>query len=106
MIVRAWRGYALPTRAQAYVDHFEKNVVPDLHAVAGFLGASLLRTDLGAEVEFLVLTRWNSMEAIRAFAGDDVTKAVLEPQAIAALVSFEDTVRHYNVLREIPGAKA
>ena len=106
MIVRAWRGYALPTRAQAYVEHFEKNVVPKLHSVSGFLGASLLRTDHGGEVEFLVLTRWASMAAIEAFAGDDVAKAVVEPQAIAALVSFEDTVRHYNVLREVPGAKA
>ena len=103
MIVRAWRGYALPSQAHAYIEHFEKHVMPELQSVVGFLGASLLRTDLADEVEFLVLTKWTSMEAIGAFAGNDVTKAVVDPQAIAALVSFEDTVRHYNIVREVPG---
>jgi hypothetical protein len=51
-------------------------------------------------VEFLVLTRWASMDAIRAFAGDDVGRAVVEPDAIAALVSFDRTVRHYELLQE------
>jgi heme-degrading monooxygenase HmoA len=50
------------------------------------------------EVEFLVLTLWESMEAIRAFAGDQPERAVVEPEARAALVRFETTVAHYEVL--------
>jgi heme-degrading monooxygenase HmoA len=52
-------------------------------------------------VEFLVLTRWASMDAIRAFAGDDVGKAVVEPEAVQALLSFDRTVQHYEVVQEV-----
>jgi hypothetical protein len=50
------------------------------------------------EIEFLVLTLWESMEAIRAFAGDQPELAVVEPEARAALVRFDSTVAHYEVL--------
>jgi heme-degrading monooxygenase HmoA len=52
-------------------------------------------------VEFLVLTRWQSMEAVRAFAGPAVDKAVVEPGAIAALDNFDDTVGHYELIEEV-----
>jgi hypothetical protein len=52
-------------------------------------------------VEFLVLTRWRSIEAIRAFAGDEITRAVVEPGAVAPLIDFDATVTHYEVLEEI-----
>jgi hypothetical protein len=50
------------------------------------------------EIEFLVLTVWESMDSIRAFAGDNPERAVVEPEARAALVRFDDTVHHYEVL--------
>jgi hypothetical protein len=50
------------------------------------------------EVEFLVLTLWESMEAIRGFAGEQPEVAVVEPEARAALVRFDSTVTHYEVL--------
>ena len=50
------------------------------------------------EIEFLVLTLWDSMDAVRAFAGDQPERAVVEPEARAALVRFESTVAHYEVL--------
>jgi heme-degrading monooxygenase HmoA len=62
----------------------------------GFQGAMLLRGDRADEVEFLVLTRWASMEAICAFAGDDVRNAVVEEQAEAALLCFRS---HRSALR-------
>lgn len=100
MIVRAWRGQALAANASAYSEHFRRKVLPELESIEGFLGAALLRGDRDDGVEFLVLTRWASMDAIRAFAGDDVGKAVVEPDAVAALVSFDRTVRHYDVVQE------
>ena len=101
MIVRVWRGEALPANALAYSDHFRRKVLPDLESIAGFRGATLLRRDEAERVEFLVLTRWTSMDAIRAFAGDDVGKAVVEPDAAAVLVGFDRTVRHYEVVQDI-----
>ena len=100
MIVRSWHGRAAATNQNAYIEHFRRNVLPELREIEGFLGASLLKTNLGEDVDFLVLTRWTSMDAIRAFAGEDVEKAVVEPQAIAALLNFDRTVQHYEVMEE------
>jgi heme-degrading monooxygenase HmoA len=104
MIVRIWRGRAAPTNPHAYAEHFTQRVLPELKAIAGFLGAALLREDRPDGIEFLVLTRWESMDAVRAFAGDDVTKAVIEPRAMAALVDFDASVRHFTVVEEAAGA--
>lgn len=101
MIVRTWRGRAATANALAYVEHFRRSVLPALRKRKGFLGASLLREDRARDVEFLVLTRWESMDAVRAFAGDDVRRAVVEPGAVAALTSFDATVRHYEVVEEV-----
>ena len=101
MIIRAWRGRASRSRSDAYPRHFCEAVVPALRDVPGFLGAELSRRAEGDRVEFLVLTRWQSMEAIRAFAGAAIDKAVVEPGAVAALDVFDDTVRHYEVIEEV-----
>jgi heme-degrading monooxygenase HmoA len=100
MIIREWRGRALFTDAARYPEHFRSNVLPQLKRRHGFVGAHFGRRDLGDKVEFLVLTRWASFDAIRAFAGADVAKAVLEPGALAALIDYDLDVRHYEVLEE------
>jgi heme-degrading monooxygenase HmoA len=101
MIIRAWRGRASPAKSDAYPRHFRETVVPDLQKTPGFLGAQLTRRQSGDKVEFLVLTRWQSIEAVRAFAGSAVDEAVVEPGAVAALDDFDDTVQHYEVLEEV-----
>ena len=101
MIIRTWRGRAEPATAEAYPEHFRRNVLPALRGIAGFKGAQLLRHDRQGAVEFLVLTRWASMDAIRAFAGADVTQAVVEPEAVAALASFDKTVTHYEIVEDV-----
>ena len=55
---------------------------------------------LDERIEFLVLTRWQSIEAIRGFAGSDISKAVVEPAAAAALLDFDASVQHYEVIEE------
>jgi heme-degrading monooxygenase HmoA len=100
MIVRAWRGLAAAGKQDAYPEHFRRNVLPDLKAIDGFLGVSLLRRATSNGVEFLVLTRWTSMDAIHAFAGSEVGRAVVEPQAMTALVDYDRTVAHYEVVDE------
>jgi heme-degrading monooxygenase HmoA len=80
MIIREWRGRANPATATAYPRHFHEKVVPELREVPGFAGAQLGRREIDGKTEFLVLTRWQSMNAIRAFAGIEVDKAVVEPR--------------------------
>ena len=75
-----------------------QSVRPKLEQLAGFRGLYLLRRRQQDEVEFLVLTLWDSMESIRAFAGEHPDLAVVEPEARAALVRFDDTVNHYEIL--------
>jgi heme-degrading monooxygenase HmoA len=114
VIVREWRGRAAPGKAGAYPQHFRDKVLPALRGVDGFLGARLLRRRLpdaapdggtdGGTVEYTVLTRWSSLDAIRAFAGDDIERAVVEPEAQAALADYDRTVRHYEVLQETSAA--
>ena len=100
MIVRAWRGYASLAKPDDYPHHFRRSVMPELRAVEGFLGAGLLRSQTADGFEFLVHTRWRSMEAIRGFAGDDPERAVVEPEAVRALVRYDERVRHYEVIEE------
>ena len=100
MIIRAWRGRARRSRSDAYPKHFREVVIPVLQKTPGFLGAHLSWRPECDQVEFLVLTRWQSMDAIGAFAGSTVDRAVVEPGAVAALDDFDDTVQHYEVIEE------
>jgi len=106
LIIRTWRGRAPLSNPVAYVKHFSRNVLPRLQRIEGFLGASLLREDRHDDIEFLVLTRWASVDAIRAFAGEFVNRAVVEPDAAAALVDFDETAQHYTVVEEVLDANS
>ncbi|MGH7630007.1 MAG: antibiotic biosynthesis monooxygenase family protein [Gemmatimonadales bacterium] len=100
MILRAWRGYASAGNAEAYPRHLLDRVRPQLEGLAGFRGLYLLRRVADREVEYQVFTLWDSMDAIGAFAGPTIERAVIEPEARAVLVRFDSEVRHYEVLAE------
>jgi heme-degrading monooxygenase HmoA len=102
MIVRLWRGRAAPDRPDAYPEHFRAAVLPALATTPGFLGATLLRAAGPQAIEFVALTRWRSLDAIRAFAGADISQAVVEPGAAAALSSYDTHATHYEVVVEAP----
>jgi heme-degrading monooxygenase HmoA len=101
MIIREWRGRTSPSKSAEYPEHFRRTVVPELLTIPGFLGAFLSSRPAGDVIEFVVLTRWASMDAVRAFAGADPEKAVVEPGAVAALIDYDRHVRHYEVIAEI-----
>ena len=101
MIIREWRGRARLDRADAYPKHFRESVAPELKNIPGFVGADLCRRIAGDRIEYLVVSRWRSMEAIRVFAGDEPNNAVVEPGAIAALEEFDDFARHYETLETL-----
>ena len=97
MIARTWRGRATAANAPAYVKHFTETVVPQLKTLPGHRGAYLLRRETGDEVELVALTLWESRASIEAFAGQDIGRAHVEPQARAVLTSFDESADHYEV---------
>jgi heme-degrading monooxygenase HmoA len=100
MIIREWRGRASASKADAYPLHFRTKVLPELSHIPGFLGAHLSRRAVDDQIEFLVLTRWRSIEAIEGFAGRDIATAIVEPGAIEALLDFDARAQHYEVIEE------
>ena len=97
MIARTWRGSATAANADAYARHFRDKVAPQLKALAGNRGAVLLRRDIGQQTEFVALSFWESRDSIRAFAGHDIAKAHVEPQARSVLAAFDEHADHYEV---------
>lgn len=97
-ILRLWKGRATAAKAGDYVRHASKTVFPEVQALPGHRGAYLLRRSVDSSVEFTVLTLWDSMDAVRGFAGTDPERAVVEPAARAALSDFDETVTHYEVV--------
>jgi len=98
MISRQWRGLARQEQAAAYVEHLRTDTFPALRKLAGFRGASILRRDVARGVEFLVVTEWDSVQAIVAFAGVDVETAVVPPEVHAMMIEYDRVVRHYEVV--------
>lgn len=90
----------LPARLPRYAEFLRTRVLPALRVLDGYAGASLLRRDTDGEIEIVVVTRWRSLEAIRAFAGTDVEAAVVEPEAAALLTRYDTRVRHYEIVSE------
>lgn len=97
-ILRLWKGRATAAKAGDYVRHASQTVFPEVQSLPGHRGAYLLRRSVGDGIEFTVLTLWDSMDAVREFAGPDPEKAVVEPAARAALSDFDETVTHYEVV--------
>ena len=102
MVIREWRGRASRANAALYPTHFRDVVAPELRQLHGFLGALLSHRERVDGIEYLVITQWASMDAVRAFAGPNTEQAVVEPGAVRALESYDSTVTHYQVLETVP----
>lgn len=98
MIVRVSRATATVDGAKGYRQHFEQNVMPELRGIDGFQKAYLLTREHDGIVDIEVHTMWQSLDAIRAFAGPDLEAAVVEPQAQAVLSSYDRTVTHFTAI--------
>jgi uncharacterized protein YciI/heme-degrading monooxygenase HmoA len=97
-VLRMWRGNSTPQKSRDYVEHVTSKVFPALQAIDGHRGAYLLRRSVDDAVEFVVLTLWESMDAVRKFAGPKPENAVVEPEARAALTEFDKLVAHFDVI--------
>lgn len=98
MIARMWRGVAFPEKADEYVKHLQRSVLPELRQIEGFQEVFLMRKDTADAVEFIVLTMWESMDAIRKFAGEDAEVAVVATAAQALFRNYDSTVKHFEVV--------
>jgi heme-degrading monooxygenase HmoA len=100
MIVRVWRAEIEAENLPAYRDFLDKQVFPKLRGLPGNLGAELLVHKEADEVDVIVESRWQVLNDIHAFAGDDISVAVMEPEAIALLKRYDSFVTHYEVALE------
>jgi len=100
MILRGRRGRARFSGADACPAHFRNIVVPELCGIPGFLGACLSRRQSNDSMEFLVLARWQSLEAIQQFAGYDISRSIVEAGAAGA------TMQHYEVIEDTTASGA
>jgi antibiotic biosynthesis monooxygenase (ABM) superfamily enzyme len=96
VITRLWRGWTAPENANAYQRFLLEDLFPSMSDIPGFRGADVLRRDEPGEVAFVTLTRFDTLDAIRAFAGNDYETAVLEPTARALLSRYEDRAQHFD----------
>jgi len=97
MIARLWKGWTTPENADAYEKLLREKVLPGLTQINGYRGGYVLRQDGSEEVEFAVLNLFDSLDAVRAFAGPDYAIPVFEPEARLLLSKVEPIARHYEV---------
>ena|SRR5215468_10135042 len=100
MIARVWRGRTKAEDAGAYQDYLEATGVRSCRATPGNRGVHVLRRVQAGEAEFVFISLWESREAIRAFAGQDLERAVYFPEDARYLLEMEPGVKHYEVFAE------
>ncbi len=99
MLARLWHGWTTPENADAYESLLRSEVLPGIESrIDGFRGVYLLRNESGGEVEFVTVTLWDSLDAVREFAGADYEVAVVPPEAQRVLSHYDERSVHYEVL--------
>lgn len=104
MIVRLWHGWTTPANADGYERLLKEEIFRGIanRAIPGYRGIELLRRPAGGEVEFVTLMRFDSLEAVRAFAGEDYETAVVPPSARALLSRFDARSAHFELRAPTP----
>jgi heme-degrading monooxygenase HmoA len=101
MIARVFRGWTPVVDADNYEVHYRDEVVQTLQQVTGFRGAQLLRRTAGDEAEFVSVTLFDDLAAVRAFAGDNYELAVLADKARQLFNRYDEGVAHYEVVIDV-----
>jgi heme-degrading monooxygenase HmoA len=97
VIARTWRGWTRREDADAYVAYIEETGMREYRATPGNRGAWIMRRDDGDRTEFVTLTFWDSLDAVKGFAGEEVERAVFYPEDDRFLVDRDVTVRHWDL---------
>lgn len=98
MIARTWHGVTTASRVDEYLDYLKKTGVKDCRSTEGNRGVFVMRRVLEETAEFLFISIWDSVDAIRKFAGPDIEKAVYYPEDKDFLLELEPNVKHYDIL--------
>ena len=98
MIARVWHGVTTADKADEFSEYIKETGVPGLQGTAGNRGVYVLRRLEGDRTHFVMISLWESREAIARFAGADIEKARYYPEDEAFLLELEPTVKHYEVL--------
>jgi heme-degrading monooxygenase HmoA len=103
MISRVWHGWTTSANADAYESLLKSEIFIGIkdRQIAGYRGIHLFRRNLDDEVEFVTVMWFDSIEAVRAFAGKDYEVAVVPPNARALLLRFDERSQHYEVRAEM-----
>jgi heme-degrading monooxygenase HmoA len=101
VVVRSWKGWTRAEDADVYVDYMNETGVAGLSGTPGNLGVQMWRRIDGDRAEFVVVSYWESRDAIKAFAGDDIGVAVFYPEDERYLVERELVVTHYDVVASV-----
>jgi heme-degrading monooxygenase HmoA len=105
MIVRIWHGMTAAAKSDEYFEYLNRTGVPEYRATEGNRGVYVLRRIEGERAHFLTVSFWESIEAIKGFAGPDPERAKYYPEDEKFLLDFEPAVDHYEVLagpRRVP----
>lgn len=98
MIARTWHGVTDASKANEYLDYLKQTGVPEYQETKGNRGVYVLRRLDRDRAHFLLLTLWESEDAIKSFAGPEIEKAKYYPEDERYLLELEPTVTHYEVL--------
>ena len=100
MIARIWHGWTRPADAKTYETMLRNEIFPSIAArnIRGYHGAELFVHDNDDEVEFVTVLRFDSMDAVREFAGKDESKPVIFPKAESLLMRMDERSRHYRIV--------
>jgi heme-degrading monooxygenase HmoA len=102
MIARFWTGAVRRADADGYADYIRETGFAEYGRTAGNRGAWMLRRDDGDRTEFITLSMWDSVDAIKSFAGEDIEAAVLYPEDERYLIDGDSRVTHYEVVDRVP----
>ena len=97
MISRHWTGLAKSDRAIEYIEHLQNDTFKALKKIDGFVSAQILSRQIDGGVEFLIITEWNTLDAIKQFAGPDYDIAVVPKIVRDIMLKYDEYVRHYEV---------
>lgn len=103
MIIRIWHGWTAPQNADAYEQLLKHEIFTGIagRQIAGYHGIQLLRREVDGEVEFITIMRFDSLDAVREFAGEDYEAAVVPPEARKLLAHFDARSQHYDLREEM-----
>ena len=97
MIARVWHGSTKPEHADAYEAMLKPELLPGISKAKGYRGSYLLRRNLGAEVEFITIMLWDSIDAMRAVGGPDYEQSIIPEERRKYLSKHDTKAAHYEV---------